>query len=180
LTAISGSVAYWQMLDLIRVNLPTPAQSQRIRELELRAVEHADAYEDVAPALAELQSMGTTLIVASSLSGVAVERFLDRFSLKSFFSGIWTRDNGGGVHTRPVSRAIEAEGIAPQHVMVLADTEQGLDTAKAVGANSILMINDYDEGRKLSMHPPTGGIVSLHELPHAIRLVAENAGTSHR
>ena len=31
------------------------------------------------------------------------------------------------------------------------------------------------EGRRLAMHPPTGGIVSLAELPDAIRLVAENA-----
>jgi hypothetical protein len=35
------------------------------------------------------------------------------------------------------------------------------------------MINDYDDGRRLAMHPPTGGIVSLAELPDAITLIAE-------
>ena len=62
----------------------------------------------------------------------------------------------------------------------LADTEEGLKTATDAGANSILMINDYDEGRRLAMHGPTGGIVSLHELPDFIRLVAENAKVSDR
>ena len=59
--------------------------------------------------------------------------------------------------------------------MFLADTDDGLDLARDVGVNSFLMINDYDEGRRLAMHPPAGGIVSLAELPDAIRLVAANA-----
>ena len=59
--------------------------------------------------------------------------------------------------------------------MSLADTEEGLNVAKEVGVNSILMINDYDDGRRLAMHPPTGGIISLAELGDAIRLIAENS-----
>jgi len=39
----------------------------------------------------------------------------------------------------------------------------------------MLMFNDYDEGKRLAMLGPSGGIVSLHELPDAIRLVAEGA-----
>ena len=36
--------------------------------------------------------------------------------------------------------------------------------------------NDPDEARRLTTHEPAGGIVSLHELPDFIRLVAaENA-----
>jgi len=38
------------------------------------------------------------------------------------------------------------------------------------------MMNDPDEARRLTAHNPAGGIVSLHELPDFIRLVAaENA-----
>ena len=39
----------------------------------------------------------------------------------------------------------------------------------------MLIIDDPDKARQLAMHGPAGGIVSLHELPGAIRLVAENA-----
>jgi hypothetical protein len=45
-----------------------------------------------------------------------------------------------------------------------------------VGVNAILMMNDPDEAMKLTAHEPAGGIVSLHELPDFVRLVAaENA-----
>jgi len=44
-----------------------------------------------------------------------------------------------------------------------------------LGTNSILMINDYEQGRRLALYAPTGGIVSLRELPDAIRLAAESA-----
>ena len=57
----------------------------------------------------------------------------------------------------------------------LIDAE-GLKVANALGLNSILMMNDPDEAMRLAAHDPTGGIVSLHELPDFIRLVAaENA-----
>ena len=59
--------------------------------------------------------------------------------------------------------------------MSLFDTTDGLIVAKEVGVNSILMIDEPDEARRLALQAPTGGIVSLHELPDAIRLVAENA-----
>ena len=47
--------------------------------------------------------------------------------------------------------------------------------ARALGANSILMINDYEQGGDWLSMRPAAGIVSLKELPDAIRLVAENA-----
>jgi hypothetical protein len=47
--------------------------------------------------------------------------------------------------------------------------------AESVGVNPILMMNDPDESRRLAMHDPAGGIVSLHELPDFIKFVrAEN------
>jgi hypothetical protein len=49
-------------------------------------------------------------------------------------------------------------------------------TGKRVGVNAILMMNDPDEAMRLTSHEPAGGIVSLHELPDFVRLVAaENA-----
>ena len=49
------------------------------------------------PAFSELQAMGIQLFLASSLSGVAVSRFLERFPVRDFFSGIWDRSTAGGV-----------------------------------------------------------------------------------
>jgi phosphoglycolate phosphatase-like HAD superfamily hydrolase len=173
----SGSGAYWRLLDLMQKSEKTLSASEAsfVERLELRAVERVELYEDVAPSLAELKAMSVTLVIASSLSGPAVSRFLDKFSLNGFFSSVWTRDNAEGVKTVPLAKALESTAVRPEHVMLLVDTVDSLEAAKAVGANSMLMINDYDEGRKLAMRAPTGGIVSLHELPDAIRFVAEKA-----
>jgi phosphoglycolate phosphatase-like HAD superfamily hydrolase len=173
----SGSRAYWQLLDLIeRSGRALSARETAMAEgLELQAVERVDLYEDAAPAISRLKAMGIKLLIASSLSAVAVTRFLDRFSLNDSFSAVWTRDNAGGVREDPLAKAIEGGSFRPDQVMSLVDTADGIEVAKATGANSMLMINDYDEGRRLAMLAPTGGIVSLDELPDAIRLVAESA-----
>jgi hypothetical protein len=34
------------------------------------------------------------------------------------------------------------------------------------------MMNDPDEARRLATHNPAGGVVSLHEIPDFIRLIA--------
>lgn len=175
--ADSGSAAYWQLLDVMQASdRPLdPAAIALVEALERKAVDSVELYEDVGPALAELKGMGITLLLASSLSAAAVQRFLDRFSLAPFFAAVWSRDTAGGVKEAPIARAIERASLAPEHVMSLVDTTEAIEASKQVGVNSILMINDYDEGRKLAMQAPTGGIVSLHELPDAIRLVAVNA-----
>src|SRR5262245_24365599 len=168
--------AYWQLLKLMQEAPQLSSADQKaVESLEIQAVENASVYEDVVPALEELQGMGVKLLVASSLSEAAVNHFLEKFSLQNYFDGVWNRTNAGGVLTQPLNRAITSAGLDPEQVMSLADTEEGLNVAKEVGVNSILMINDYDDGRRLAMHPPTGGIVSLAELPDAIRLIAENA-----
>jgi phosphoglycolate phosphatase-like HAD superfamily hydrolase len=173
----TGSEAYWRLLELLGESGNTLKQGDAaIAEgLELQAVEGAHLYEDVVSALAELKAMNITLLIASSLSAAAVNRFIDKFSLDGFFSGVWTRDNAGDVRGAPLLKAMAAASFQPEDVMALVDTRDSLELAKAIGANAILMINDYDEGRRLVTHAPAGAIVSLHELPDAIRLVAEGA-----
>jgi len=105
--------------------------------------------------------------------------FLDRHSLNEFFSGVWSRDNSGGVKNAPLEAAIAGAALHPKRVMFLADTLEGLKTAQAECVDSVLMMNDPDEARRLAMHNPSGGIVSLHELPDFVRLVAaENSSPS--
>jgi len=169
-----GGSAYWQLLKAMH-DAANPVDEKAVEALEIEAVDNASVYEDVIPALEELRAMGVRLVIASSLSEAAVNRFLEKSSLTKYFDAVWNRTNAGGVLTQPLNRALAGAGLDPESVMSLADTEEGLNVAKEAGVNSILMINDYDDGRRLAMHPPTGGIVSLAELPDAIRLIAENA-----
>lgn len=167
----SGSRSYWHLL-----NLMAAAGQQSVETLELEAVEQASPFEDVIPGLTELKAMGIQLFLTSSLSNAAITRFVAKCGLDEYFSAIWTRDSAPGIKAAPLRSAIAAASLNPQHVMYLTDTAEGLKVANSLGVISVLMMNDPDEARRLTTHEPAGGIVSLHELPDFIRLVAaENA-----
>jgi len=173
-TSQSGSRSYWHLLNLMQSTSKKLEESERqlVEALEFQAVADASVYEDVVPALSELKAISVKLFVTSSLSGAAITRFLDRYSLNQFFSAVWSRDNALGVKAAPLQAAIAGASLKPKHMIFIADTLEGLKTAQTVGVHSILMMNDPDEARRLAMHNPSGGIVSLHELPDFIRLVA--------
>jgi beta-phosphoglucomutase-like phosphatase (HAD superfamily) len=170
----SGSQAYWDVVNLLEARgWPLDARERAmIEHYELQAVDRSCVYDDAAPALSDLESLGVRLIVASSLSEAALQRFLERSSLRDRFAECWSRDTAGGVRRAPVTQALAASALAPDRTMFLADTAAGLHTAKQAGVNAILMMNDPDEAMKLTAYDPAGGIVSLHELPDFVRLVA--------
>jgi FMN phosphatase YigB (HAD superfamily) len=161
----SASRAYWHLLNL---------WGNTIEALEVEAVDGATLYADVPPALVELKAMGIQLFIASSLSQAAIQRFLEKCPFE--FHSVWNRENAGGIKTVPLTRAMNSASLRPEQTMFLTDTAEGLRVAERLGVNSVLMMNDPDESRRLAMRNPAGGIVSLHELPDFIRLVrAENA-----
>jgi|KBSMisStaDraftv2_1062788.scaffolds.fasta_scaffold52214_3 phosphoglycolate phosphatase-like HAD superfamily hydrolase len=164
----SGSRCYWHLLK--RVGEFSP---QTLAEaLEIEAVNAAALYEDAVPALAELKAMGIHLSIASSLSGAAITCFLEKHSLGGFFTDVWHRDNAGGVQAVPLIRALCGASLQPENVMFLTDTVEGIKVARSAGVHPVLMMNDPDEARRLAMRSPSGGVVSLHEIPDFIRLVA--------
>jgi beta-phosphoglucomutase-like phosphatase (HAD superfamily) len=173
-----GSLAYWDRVESLASRLHPLPEDERIRQesWELLAVEQAVLYEDAAPALLELAGLGLRLIAASSLSEIALSRFLERTSLQGAFHDRWSRDRAGGVAQTVLTRALAAGSLAPDRVMFLADTAAGLRAARSAGVHPILMMNDPDEAMRLTACNPAGGIVSLHELPDFIRfLVAKDA-----
>jgi len=177
----TASRSYWHLLNLMQAaaRKPDESESKLIEALELQAVDGTTAYEDVIPALSELKAMSVQMFLTSSLSNSAVSRFLEKHSLAEFFSAVWSRDNAGGVKAEPLARAIRGASLQPQRTMFLTDTAEGLKAAESAGVNSILMMNDPDEAKRLSLHGPAGGIVSLHELPDFVRFVAaQNGGPS--
>lgn len=178
----SGSRSYWHLLNLMEA-AATPLEGERKNlgeALEVEAAAGASIYEDVLPVLAELKTMGTQLLVASSLSRAAAMRFIERCSLGEFFSGVWTRDDSGGVKSAPLLAALRATSLPPEKAMFLTDTAEGIKVARAAGVHPILMMNDPDEARRLAMHNPAGGVVSLHEIPDFIRLIAAENETRKR
>ncbi len=173
-TNSSGNQAYWHLLNLIGAEeTPFDAGKKTIVErLEVEAVDAASVYEDVAPALGELKSMGLRLFVATSLSRRAASRFIERNALGEFLSRVCSRDDAGGVKSAPLLQVLSSASLAPEKAMFLTDTLEGIKAARSAGVHPILMMNDPDEAQRLSMHNPAGGIVSLHEMPDFLRLLA--------
>jgi phosphoglycolate phosphatase-like HAD superfamily hydrolase len=170
----SGSRSYWHLLNLMQA-AETPldgGQKNALEVLEAEAAAQASLYEDVLPVLAELKAMGIRLFVASSLSRAAVANFVERCSLGEFLSGVWTRDDAGGIKSAPLLAALRGASLSPESSMFLTDTVEGIKVARSAGVHPILMINDPDEARRLATHNPAGGVVSLHEIPDFIRLIA--------
>jgi beta-phosphoglucomutase-like phosphatase (HAD superfamily) len=170
----SASRTYWYLLNLMdSAKRPFDAEKKNIAEsLEVEAVDAASIYEDVVPALAELKSMGVILFVTSSLSHKAASRFIERNSLGEFLSGVRTRDEAGGVKSAPLLDALAAASLPREKTMFLTDTLEGIKAARCAGVHPILMMNDPDEAQRLAMHNPAGGVISLHEIPDFIRLIA--------
>jgi phosphoglycolate phosphatase-like HAD superfamily hydrolase len=170
----SASLAYWRLLNLIdAAKTPFGVEKKILAEsLEVEAVDAASIYEDVVPALAELKFMGIRVFVASSLSRRAVSRFVERNSLGEFLSGVCTRDDAGGVKSVPLLNALGSASLPREKTMFLTDTVEGIKVARSVGVHPILMMNDPDEAQRLAMHNPAGGVISLHEMPDFIRLIA--------
>lgn len=164
----SGSRSYWHLLNLMGETPPSPLAEA----LEIEAVNASSVYEDTVPALRELKAMGVHLSIASSLSDAATSRFLEKHSLGGFFAGVWNRDNAGGIKAVPLVRALRNASLQPENAMFLTDTVEGIKVARSAGVHPILMMNDPDEARRLAMHNPAGGVVSLHEIPDFIRLIA--------
>jgi beta-phosphoglucomutase-like phosphatase (HAD superfamily) len=172
----SGSQAYWRLLGLMDARALSAASLARLEELELAAVAQAELYEDARPALAELKALGVATVLVSSLSRAAVTWFIERHALADLLAGAVTREEAGGVMGKVLRAVVDRAQLVPAQVMALADTAEGLATAKQLGLNAMLMINDYDEGRTLAERNPAGGIVSLAELADALRLIEQRSG----
>lgn len=174
-----GSQAYWDRVMRLesRGEPPTGTERTSIENAEIRAVDDALVYDDAAPALSELALLGVRLIAASSLSEIALTRFLERASLGRLFHDRWSRDRAGGAGSVVLTKAVAAASCAVDRVLFLADTEAGLRAARQAGVLPILMMNDPDEAMRLTAYNPAGGIVSLHELADFVRFVSARRST---
>ena len=103
--------------------------------------EHGEPFEDAAPALAALASLGVKVIEVETLSEAEL------------------------------ARAVKEASLSADGAICLTDNEHGIRAAKAAGVRPVLMMNDPDDAMRLTALDPFGGVVSLHELPDFIRFV---------
>ena len=137
------------------------------------------AYDDAAPALAELKSLGVTLVAVSTLPLSELTRFLAASGLTEYFDDARSCASTTGDPSDALRDALAARSIAPDRALYITDTSDGLRAARATGMHGILMMNDPDEAMKLTALNPAGGIVSLLELPDFVRFVSARHNPAH-
>jgi len=118
-------------------------------------------YEDVAPALAQLEAMGI------QLASTAPSRVPLPLSLPVPVPSplpLPNRDCQGAV-----------TNADPAETLYITDNAEGLAKARTAGMIPILLMHDPDEAMRLTAENPAGGIVSLLELPDLIRFVSAQA-----
>lgn len=175
----SASRNYWHLLNLMEEAVAPvdsalfeESQIAAVEALEMEAIAAASLYEDVRPTLVELKSLGVQLALTTSLSRIATEAFLARHSLSGFFACVMSRDDAGGVKSIPLLATLHEAQLSGGGAIYLTDTLEGIKAARAAGVHPILMMNDPDEAQRLANHHPDGGVISLHEIPDFVRLVA--------
>src|SRR5437870_1034777 len=111
----SAGRTYWNLLNLMETMGMRLSESQiaQIEDLELQAVETASVYEDVVPALSELNAMGVNLLLATSLSRAAAARFIERAALGGMFTVVSSRDRAEEVRAVPLRKALTMASLEP-------------------------------------------------------------------
>jgi hypothetical protein len=115
-------------------------------------------YEDVAPALAELKTMGIQLLFGAEPQTAAPQPNAPQPAT------LQSRDRQGAFPE-------------PSETLYITDNAEGLAKAKSAGMIPILLMHDPDEAMRLVANNPAGGIVSLLELPDLIRFVSAQPKT---
>src|SRR5262249_50041939 len=77
----------------------------------------AHAFDDAVPALAELKTLGVTLMAASTLSHDALTRFLDTAGLTRFFDDVRSTESTQGDRARLLEDALVSVSIAPDRAL---------------------------------------------------------------
>src|SRR2546428_6643551 len=131
----SASRTYWHLLNLMEATGMRLSESEitQIEDLELQAVETASVYEDVVPALSELNAMRINLVMASSLSRAAATRFIERAGLDGLFAAVSSRDRAEEVRAAPLRKALTTAGLEAEDGMFITHTADGWDVGDKFG-----------------------------------------------
>jgi len=113
---------------------------------------HATVYEGVVEGLMRLQSCGLKLACLTNKPVAFARTLLAQKALAPFFSVCF----GGDSFARkkpdplPVLRTCEALGEAPSRVLMLGDSENDAQAARAAGCEVVLVPYGYNHGRPVS------------------------------
>ncbi|MDE2402692.1 MAG: phosphoglycolate phosphatase [Burkholderiales bacterium] len=127
--------------------------------------QHAEVYPGVFEGLQQLRAAGLALACLTNKPTAFAEQLLERKGLRAHFQHVF----GGDAFERkkpdplPLLKTCEALGTRPQHTVMVGDSSNDAQAARAAGCPIILVTYGYNHG-----HP----IVEVPALAHITRLDA--------
>lgn len=148
-----------------------PRVVERYRELWLeRYQERVRPFPKMAETLAELRALGYDLAVATAKRRVGLERELDRFGLRPYFSGSRTVDEAPPKPDPGMLRGLLEEfQLEPRELVMVGDSSFDLAMAEAAGCASIGVLSGAQPASLLEPLKPLALLTSLHALPAWLR-----------
>lgn len=100
----------------------------------------------------ELAEAGVAVAVATTGSRDWVERLLDRLLPEVKFGAVVTGDDVTARKPDPEGflTAVDRLGVEPDGVVAIEDSHEGLESAKAAGLITVVVVNDYTSGHDVA------------------------------
>lgn len=133
--------------------------------------------DGVVEGLHALREQGLDLVIWSNAQTKVVEPQLKRLGLDHFFShSLCGRDGLKGPKSVWLQRYLRSEGIRPQNLVVIGDSQEEPRTAHEIGAWSIALQGGYTSPKRLAASKPHHMVDSWHEIPSKVHAVFANGG----
>ncbi len=128
---------------------------QRFIEMYNQRIEEIKLQPGVIDLLSRLEEEGKTQILISARRADSLKLDVERFGLTDYFTQIIGLDDDlarGKDHL--VEQFFKQNGINPQNVLFIGDTEHDLDIAKSLGAHFFMVSNGHNSAWRLMARTP--------------------------
>ena len=129
-------------------------------------------FPGVEEGLIQLQAMGFELACITNKAEVFTRPLLEDLGLRRFFKLVLSGDSlpKKKPDPLPLQHACAHFGITPEHGVLVGDSENDVQAARAAGMPVICVTYGYNHGKNIRDSRPDAVIDSLAELPRYVRL----------
>ncbi len=135
--------------------------------------EHSEPYPDVREAITELKGVGFRLACVTNKAQAFTEPLLEELELDGFFESVVSGDSLAKKKPDPMPllHICEQFGIAPGDAILIGDSINDIQAAKAAGMPVICVTYGYNQGVDLTKHDPNAIIASFKELSGILQII---------
>jgi phosphoglycolate phosphatase len=157
--------------DAMKIVAPTlpaaryPELGARYRQLYLEREAEIPLFDGVRDMLAELESAGYLLAIATGKTRAGLARVLERNGLGGFFHATRCADEGlPKPHPDMLLHLMERLEVRPEETLMIGDTTHDLELAESAGASALAVAYGAHPHGELAQRDPLATVGSVGEL----------------